>query len=248
MRVANNDNRLKQTRLDNNLTIDEMVRRTKVPRRYVEMIDEGRLAELPPGVYGRSYVRAFAAVVGMNADEVLDSCAAQLVDVPDPLPALREIARERTAPTLGAAIAERIREWYAARPRTTDRRDSFALPGAVYLAAGLDAVVLFLINAFVVAVAANACDVPVDVLMRSAGGAVTIVCAFTCVMYFALLAGIGGQTLGMRVCGTRLRANDRPIDLRAIGARAAEAALGGSSILVDWLCTSELPARRESHV
>lgn len=237
-------NLLRQGRLNSGLTLDEVARRTKVPRSYVEMIDEGRLGELPPGIYGRSYVRAFAAAVGVSAEEAVSCCAAYLVDVPDPLPALREIAREQTAPTLSAAVADRIREWYGAR----DHAQPFRLPGALYLAAGCDAVILFLMNAFIVAVVANACQVPVETLLRVAGGALSVVCGFTSAMYFALLAGIGGQTPGMRLCGARLRVESGPLDLRAIGARAAEAALGESSLVVDWLCTSELPEQRESPV
>jgi hypothetical protein len=240
---------LRQRRLDGKLTIDEVVRRTKLPRAYVELIDEGRVAELPPGLYGRSYVRAYAAAVGVSADEALACYAAELVDVPDPLPALREIAREQTPPTLAAAIADRVREWYVTREdRPRERRAAFRLAGAAYLAAALDAALLFTINAFVAGVAANACQVPVDLLLRTAGAAVAVMCAFTCVMYFALLAGVGGQTLGMRVCRVHLRAERRPMSLRAIGARAVEAALGESSILVDWVCTAQLPTRRESPV
>lgn len=238
------NNSLRQNRLKREISLDELGRTTKVPRAYLEMIDDGRLDELPAGLYGRSYVKAFAAAVGVSAEQALAECSAQLVDVPDPLPAMREITRERTPPTLSAAIAERVREWYVAR----DASKPVRLPGTVYVAAGLDALLLFLLNAFIVGLAANACQVPVEALVRLAGGAMGSIGAFTCVMYFALLGGIGGQTLGMRICGTSLAAYPRPLNLRAIGGRAVEALLGGSSVVVDWLCSSELPKQRESTV
>lgn len=244
MGVVYTDNLLKHSRLIRGLTIDQVSRHTRIPPAYVRMIDEGRFADLPHGLYGRSYVRAFASAVGVDAEEALARYAAQLVDVPDPLPALREISRERTPPTLAAAIADRVREWYGTR----DSAEPIKLPGTVYFSAGLDALFLFAVNAFVVAVAAHACHVSVDVLLRQAGAAMAVVCAFTSTMYFVLLAGIGGQTLGMRVFGTRLRPGAGPLDMRAIGARAAEAILGESSVVVDWLSASELPKRRESPV
>ena len=238
------NNFLRQNRLRRAISMDELVRATKVPRAYLDMIDDGRLSELPAGLYGRSYVRAFAAAVGVSAEQALAECSEQLVDVPDPLPAMREITRERTAPTLAAAIADWVREWYATR----DTSRPLKFPGTVYVAAGLDALLLFLLNAFIVGVAANACEVPVEALLRLAGGAMGSIGAFTCVMYFALLGGIGGQTLGMRICGTSLAASPRPLNLRAIGGRAVEAVLGGSSVLVDWLRSTELPRHRESTV
>jgi hypothetical protein len=244
MGVVYTSNVLHQCRIRGGLTIDELVRRTKIPRIYIEMIDEGRLPELPAGIYGRSYVRAFAVAVGMNPDDALADAAAGLVEVPDPLPALRQITREQTPPTLAAAIAERIREWNASR----DGSEPLKLPGAIYFAAGMDALFLFVLNAFIVAVAANACHVSVGVLLRVAGAAMSIVCGFTAAMYFVLLAGIGGQTLGMRLFRTELRSVRGPLDIRAIGLRSVEAVLGGSSVLVDWLCSSEMPKRRESPV
>jgi hypothetical protein len=243
MGVLYTDNLLQQSRLRRHITIDEVVQRTKIPRIYVEMIDRGRLGELPPGIYGRSYVRAFAAAVGVTPEEAVAYCATQLVDVPDPIPAIREIARERTPPTVAALVGERVREWYAARGSR-----EFRLPGAIYFSAAVDVLFLFMMNAFIVAVAANACHVPVSVLLRVAGAAMAVVCGFTAASYFVLLAGIGGQTLGMRVFRTRLRSDARPLDLRAIGLRAVEALLGEGSALVDWLCSSELPKQRESPV
>ena len=242
--VSTSENLLRQRRLERQITIDEVVHRTKLPRLYAEMIDAGRLGDLPAGIYGRSYVRAFAQAVGVDPDHALTLYSSLLVDTPDPIPAIREIARERTAPTLAGLVADRIRAWYATR----DGARPFRWPGTVYFAASFDALFLFAINAFVVAVAAHACQVSVQVLLRLASPAIAVVCAFTSTMYFLLLAGIGGQTLGMRLFGTRLRSGTRPLGLYAIGLRAADAVLGQGSVLVDWLCSSEMPKRRESPV
>jgi hypothetical protein len=238
------ENLLRQARLGNRISLDEVVARTKLPRPIVDMIDQGRFAELPVGIYGRAYVRAFASAAGMDPADALASCSAYLSDAPDPLPGLREILREHTTPSLGDLIVERVRAWCERQPW----QGPFGMPVARYAAASVDALLLFVVNAMVLALIANACRVPADVLLRVAGSAVMVICGFTSIAYFVLLAGIAGQTPGMRLCALSAPAPHRPLDLRAIAVRTVEVALGESSILVDWLCTSELPAARESTV
>jgi cytoskeletal protein RodZ len=52
-------------------TLAEIAIRTKICTRYLRAIEEGRFEELPGGIYGRSYIRQYAAAVGRDPDALL---------------------------------------------------------------------------------------------------------------------------------------------------------------------------------
>ena len=68
------------------------------------MLDEGRFAELPGGLYARGYVRAYAVAVGLDPDRAVDELSPQLPIAEDPIPRMLAIARR-----------------YASRPVIDDR-------------------------------------------------------------------------------------------------------------------------------
>ena len=105
-------NRLRQARLARGLTLEEISAETRLPPRIVEKIDDGEFGALPAGIYARAYVRGFAGVVGLEPETVIAELAPMLPGAPDPLPVMRENAREQI-PQLGpgasrcvAAIAD----------------------------------------------------------------------------------------------------------------------------------------------
>ncbi|MBA3296720.1 MAG: helix-turn-helix domain-containing protein, partial [Acidobacteria bacterium] len=57
---------LHQARLNCQLELSELAARTAISPSVLAKIDEGRFAELPAGIYARSYVRSFAAEVGVD--------------------------------------------------------------------------------------------------------------------------------------------------------------------------------------
>lgn len=202
---------LRQARLERGLTLDEIVARTRLGRVWAEKIDEGRFAELPPGVYARGYLRAFAGAVGVDATVVLSQLSGCLPEPDDPLPLLRELAKERTPPTLSAYIVEHL-----------ERASKNGLGRTVvrHTAAALDAVLLLSLNAIVALAVARVCDVNLRTLFNAAGGAFAPIALVTAASYFLLLAGIGGRTLGEWLCGEPPASAPAPLDLRTILRRA----------------------------
>ena len=83
---------LKRARLQRGLSLSKVATLTCLSPRIVRQLDEGLFAELPGGVYARSYVRAFAAAVGLDPDEAVHALAAELPEPGDPLRVLRETA------------------------------------------------------------------------------------------------------------------------------------------------------------
>ena len=85
---------LHRARLARGLSIEDLLSRTALSHGVIKKIDEGRFAELPPGLYARSYVKLFAAEVGVEPGEALANLEAFLPGAPKPLPAMREIKVE----------------------------------------------------------------------------------------------------------------------------------------------------------
>src|SRR5882762_10088230 len=52
-------------------TLAEIAEHTKICSRYLRAIQDGRFEELPGGIYGRSYIRQYAAAVGQIPDPLL---------------------------------------------------------------------------------------------------------------------------------------------------------------------------------
>jgi curved DNA-binding protein CbpA len=65
--------RLRRARLRRGLDLDEIAIRTKVNSSYLDFLEEERFADLPPRVYVRGFVMAFAACVGLDATVVAAS-------------------------------------------------------------------------------------------------------------------------------------------------------------------------------
>jgi len=240
------DTDFRQARLSSGLTVEEVVRRTHLRPAHVALIEDGRLDELPAGLYGRAYLRAYAAAVGLDPDATLARYGAGLRSAPDPIPALRDIARERTPPTLGTILVDWVRSRRAAHAagqpaevqRPTDRLAGRAA------AACIDAVLLAMIHLGVAFLIAFGCGVSLDMLLRQAGAAVGAVWAFTSVAYFVLLAGVAGRTVGAHVCALPPEIARAPLDLRTILSRAASTALEEASIVVAFTCAAPAAAGR----
>src|SRR5512138_3946792 len=53
------------------LTRDEVIRATKLAPAVVEALESGEAARIPPRAYVVGYLRAYAAAIGLGADEVV---------------------------------------------------------------------------------------------------------------------------------------------------------------------------------
>ncbi len=65
--------RLRRARLRRGLDLEEIATRTKVNSSYLDCLEEERFADLPPRVYVRGFVMAFAACVGLDSTVVAAS-------------------------------------------------------------------------------------------------------------------------------------------------------------------------------
>ncbi|WP_029895221.1 helix-turn-helix domain-containing protein [Desulfohalovibrio reitneri] len=67
--------RLRHERMNKGLSLDEVVERTKISRRNITAIEEGREDDLPHAVYSRGFIRNYAELLGVDLaeyDEVLN--------------------------------------------------------------------------------------------------------------------------------------------------------------------------------
>ncbi|MBF1990418.1 helix-turn-helix domain-containing protein [Fischerella thermalis] len=64
---------LRSSRQEKGLSLDEMVVLTRIPRRLLQAIEEGNLAELPEPVYIQGLIRRFADALGSNGAEFASS-------------------------------------------------------------------------------------------------------------------------------------------------------------------------------
>ena len=187
---------LHRARLASGLSLEELLSRTALSRGVVQKIDEGRFAELPPGLYARSYVKTFAAEVGVEPDEALANLEPFLPAAPNPLPAMREIKVESEG-TLHLQLA----------------RISAATFDAILLIVAVIAPVLCL--------SAWSSGVEVRILLADAGGAIGAFCALPVALYFVVFDGLGSGTPGHWIFGpSEQSAPSTPLKLPEILRRA----------------------------
>lgn len=84
------------------LSIDDIARVTKIPERSLRQLEEGKFEELPADVFVRGFLRSYARVVGVNADDVVRRYAMCGLD---PAPVASELAQ--VAAEQIAALAEK---------------------------------------------------------------------------------------------------------------------------------------------
>jgi len=84
------------------LSIEAIARVTKIPERSLRQLEEGRFEELPADVFVRGFLRSYARVVGVNADDVVRRYAMCGLD---PAPVASELAQ--VAAEQIAALAEK---------------------------------------------------------------------------------------------------------------------------------------------
>ncbi|MEK4565248.1 helix-turn-helix domain-containing protein [Alkalihalobacillus sp. FSL R5-0424] len=66
-------NELKQARVDKQLSLEDLQRTTKIQKRYLVAIEEGRFDSLPGMFYARAFVKTYADAVGLDSTELLET-------------------------------------------------------------------------------------------------------------------------------------------------------------------------------
>jgi transcriptional regulator with XRE-family HTH domain len=64
--------RLRRHRERNQISLDELVTKTRVKREQLEAFERGDLENWPRGIYARAWVRAYATVVGLDPSDTVD--------------------------------------------------------------------------------------------------------------------------------------------------------------------------------
>ena len=63
--------RLREAREARSMSIEEVARITRIPRSTLGAIEDGHIAQLPAPVFVRGFVRSYAELVGLDANELL---------------------------------------------------------------------------------------------------------------------------------------------------------------------------------
>ena len=94
---------LKSERETRRLSIEEVASTTRIPRKTLESLEEDRFEDLPSGVFVRGFIKAYATVGEMDADEVLARFDSERPQALPPAP-LATVQRRRGYGALVLAI------------------------------------------------------------------------------------------------------------------------------------------------
>lgn len=202
--------RLRRARAACGEELSALSRRTGVRLHHLRAIEDGRFGDLPPGIYARSAVRAFAEACGLDSAGVLADCEPHLPRMDDPIDAL---ARKAGIP-IATVVAQRI---------AAVAHDESGSPWRSLAAPAVDAAFIGALLTAIVGSVAVAARVPIDALDR-AFTPFAIVGIVLGIGYFVWFGGLCGTTLG-GLAVQAAHADDRhPLTLAAIAARAWTAA------------------------
>jgi len=79
--------RLRQERERRQISLTSIAESTKISRSLLEALERDDLSRWPGGIFGRSFVRAYANAIGLNADELVKEFVERFPDPADaPIP------------------------------------------------------------------------------------------------------------------------------------------------------------------
>ncbi|HUF49136.1 MAG TPA: RodZ domain-containing protein [Vicinamibacterales bacterium] len=119
--------KLKQAREARGLTLREIETATKISVPTLEALERGELSKLPGGIYSRSFVRAYAAKVGLDPEECAREFVAEL--------SMQE--REAASVRIRPAITDDDRAFLARQQRALRLARVAAIAGAILVVAAI---------------------------------------------------------------------------------------------------------------
>ena len=87
-------NHLKQKRLEQNLSLDELQEMTKIQKRYLVGIEEGNFDVLPGSFYVRAFIKQYAEAVGVDPEAILEQYQHELPNTYEDMP--EQLSRVKT--------------------------------------------------------------------------------------------------------------------------------------------------------
>jgi hypothetical protein len=215
--------RLRQARMARGESCENLSKRTGVRIEWIRAIEAGQFHELPPGIYGRSAIRAQANALGLNAREVLEACATLVQHVEDPIAAMRRLN--------GIVTSEPA--------RSVAEKSATALPDWRLIAASVIDAGAMAFTLLVVITSTVAMGLPISSLDRSAGGPLFLVTFVLTACYFVFFGGIIGRTAGECLTGMQPPSPEPArLDLRAVALRTRQSIFRDShfiEMLGEWI-------------
>ena len=204
------------------ITIESMAERSGVRAEWLRAIDAGRFTDLPAGIYARSAMRAYAAALNLNVNEILRLSAALLPSVEDPIDAMRRL--------------NGITMHVPAEPPV--EKSASTLPDwRVMAASAIDAATMAF-GLIVLVTCTVAAGLPMSMLDRDAAGPLFSVMLLVAGLYFIVFGGIVGTTIGEYVVGGGTSAGPARLNLQAVATRTRDAILRDSYFveqLGEWI-------------
>jgi hypothetical protein len=215
--------RLREARRATREDLPALAKRIGVREEYLRAIEQGRLSDLPAGIYGRAAIRSFAAACGFDPAAILAECESELTPVEEPISALGRLRGIRQPAALPPPPAAG-KPGAARNAPVSPLAESVSPSWPVLAAATFDACLVGALLLLVVACAITAMMVPLASLDHS-GPAFGLMGLLLGSAYFVWFGGLSGRTAGEHVLRVESRNTDRAsLTLRAIGARALLAA------------------------
>ena len=202
---------LRRIRMAKGLSLTEISRRTRIGVGFLRKIEEGDLQALPPGFYARAFVRAYSEAIGIDADVVLGTLAAELpapqaASAPHPSGPQggtdQRVDSARMIPDARMHLLKKILDRHNTLVNEPIGRSSIAALGAAvtpsrrFLSASIDGLLLATLYLGVLSLTALSCGVTVPHLIAVSGFAVFTVLALITLLYVFMMGGIAGQTIG----------------------------------------------------
>jgi uncharacterized RDD family membrane protein YckC len=210
--------RLRRARAACGEELSALSRRTGIRLQHLRAIEDGRFGDLPPGIYARSAVRAFAEACHLDPAGVLAECEPWLPRVDDPIGALARKHRSANETSV---------------PLNPTPEPSAPEPHWQLLAASaVDAAVVGVLLLVLVVVAAAVVRVPIAALSGSPAplGLMGLVIAGG---YFLWFGGLVGATLGRLAVHASTHVGEcEQLTLRTIAERALSSAAEDARAIV----------------
>jgi hypothetical protein len=217
------------------LDLPALEQRTRVRLHLLAAVEEGRFEELPRGVYARAVVRAYASAVGIDPNRAVTAVAALLPEQEDALDGIARVRGFARASAHPIAATSTAADELAENPAGFSAGALSSVILARSAAAAIDGAVLAAIGLVLLVLTAAAAGVTVGAVLTFAAPALLTLFALIAGLYFLLLGGILGETVGSRVMQISRVSIAAPVGVRAMSHRACEVAVRELSILVDVL-------------